>query len=148
MTLKQKNYQEITNRLFDILLSEIERLYNTKYEQSNSLQENIATRIKHYIDVNYLGDCSSKTVANFFEKKLNTIEIKFKKQFNMSMQQYILFLRIETAKKHLQSNNMTVQKLAINCGFYNTSYFTQYFKKLVGMTPTEYKKKIIQEKNK
>ena len=62
------------------------------------------------------------------------------------MQQYILQLRIETAKRHLQTNNMTIQDLAINCGFYNSSYFSKYFKKIVGITPTEYKKQILSEK--
>lgn len=139
-------YAELTDELFKILLIEIERLYKTKIENSDSSQENIAMRIKKYIDANYLGDCSSKTVADFFNKKLNTIEIKFKKQFGISMQQYILKLKIETAKKHLQSNNMSVRDLAINCGFYNSSYFTQYFKKIVGLTPTEYKKQLTAEK--
>ena len=140
------DYAALTDNLFKILLIEIERLYKTKIESSDSSQENIAMRVKKYIDANYLGDCSSKTVADFFNKKLNTIEIKFKKQFGISMQQYILQLKIETAKKHLQSNNMSVRDLAINCGFYNSSYFTQYFKKIVGLTPTEYKKQLAAEK--
>ena len=141
-----EGYTDITNKLFAILLIEIQRLYKAKIKSSKSSQENIAARIKNYIDVNYLGDCSSKTIAAFFNKKLNTIEIKFKKQFGISMQQYILQLRIETAKRHLQTNNMTIQDLAINCGFYNSSYFSKYFKKIVGITPTEYKKQILSEK--
>lgn len=140
------NKKEMTNMLFDMLVIEIERLYKTKIESSNPMQENIASRIKNYIEVNYLGDCSSKMIADFFNKKLNTIEVKFKNQFGISMQQYILKLRIETAKKHILYNNMSVRDLALNCGFYNPSYFAWYFKKLVGMSPTQYKKMIDAQK--
>lgn len=143
LSAKKDKYKDVLKNLFEILLVEIQRLYKTKIEPSSSLQENTASRIKHFIDVNYLGsDCSSKMIANFFDKKLNTIEIKFKKQFGISIQRYVLQLRIETAKKHLQSDNPTIRDLAINCGFYNPSYFTQYFKKIVGITPTEYKKQL------
>lgn len=139
---RNTNYKTYTSYLFKLLMIEIERLYSTTIENSSQLNESMSTKIKNFIDINYLGDCSAKTVVDFFNVKLNTAEKKFKKKYGISMQGYILKLRIEQAKKSLEFDKVSIRDIALAFGFYNPSYFAQYFKKIVGISPSEYRKNI------
>lgn len=54
--------------------------------------------------------------------------------------EYITHTRIKKAKDELQNSNKTVFELAIECGFENTSYFSNVFKKHTGYSPSQYRK--------
>ena len=55
---------------------------------------------------------------------------------------YIEMCRLNQAKYLLNYNmEMSVGEIAALCGFENESYFFPFFKKAVGMTPAEYRRK-------
>lgn len=142
---KRQSYKHAAEHYFALLLLETERLYGGKIEKSFHASSDIAAQIRNYIDVNYAGEISAKSIAEHFGKKLNTIEIKFKKSFGLSMQSYILVKRIEGAKRMLESNgNMPVAECAIKMGFYNPAYFSRCFKKIVGLSPRKYRNRFLQ----
>lgn len=140
-------HDEAAKKYFELLLIEIERLYSSRIEPAPFIQSDLTAQIQSYIDVNYAGELSSKSIAEHFGRKLNTIEIKFKKAFGLSIQSYILLKRIEGAMRILESNrNIAVSELAAKAGFYNPTYFSRYFKKITGLSPSEYRKMLL-EKN-
>ncbi len=63
----------------------------------------------------------------------------FTKHYGVSPIQYINNLRIIRAKELLRSGMYAVSRIAELSGFGDESYFCRYFKKTVGMTPTEYR---------
>ena len=129
-------HDEAAKKYFELLLIEIERLYSSRIEPAPFIQSDLTAQIQSYIDVNYAGELSSKSIAEHFGRKLNTIEIKFKKAFGLSIQSYILLKRIEGAMRMLESNrNIAVSELAAKAGFYNPTYFSRYFKKSPACLP-------------
>lgn len=64
----------------------------------------------------------------------------YQRQYLTSPKQDLLNIRIVYAKKTLRLTNATVSETARNCGFKNIYYFSKYFKKVTGMTPSEYSK--------
>lgn len=56
------------------------------------------------------------------------------------MFEFINFQRIEFAKQLIRTENSKMNEIAINVGFNGQSYFAQCFKKIVGMSPSEYAK--------
>ena len=48
-------------------------------------------------------------------------------------------LRVAKAKEMLLSDYLSVNQIARSCGFESPSYFVQVFKRVVGMTPGEYR---------
>ena len=54
---------------------------------------------------------------------------------------YINRLRIEAAKELLESGYYSITEIAEVCGFSDLKYFSHAFKKAVGMTATQYKRK-------
>ena len=47
--------------------------------------------------------------------------------------------RMERAKGLLTDSNMNLLEIAVQCGFGSHSFFSKIFRKLQGVTPTEYR---------
>lgn len=58
----------------------------------------------------------------------------------VSALQYVHDYRLKVAKKKLAATNETVAAIAKQVGFEDGAYFSRVFKKLEGMTPSEYRR--------
>lgn len=63
----------------------------------------------------------------------------FKELVGMNPVEYIKQIRIREAKRRLEEQNIKVTDVAELVGYSNASNFYSTFKKMVGMTPSEYK---------
>ena len=54
-------------------------------------------------------------------------------------------IRLDSAKRHLQYTNATIQEIAAGCGFVDGLNLIRMFKKYNHMTPSEYRIKMITE---
>ena len=54
---------------------------------------------------------------------------------------YIIYVRMEKAKRMLSSNDMPIGDIAMQCGFEDVGYFGRVFKQTFHMTPSQYRKK-------
>ena len=59
---------------------------------------------------------------------------------------YIHQLRMTHAKELLQSNYYTVEEVSERCGFNNIQYFSLFIKKQTGLSPSAYRKRLIEGK--
>lgn len=64
----------------------------------------------------------------------------YKQFFALSFQQDIIHARIEYAKFYLKRSNMSIRGLSEFCGYNNELHFMRQFKKIEGMTPSEFRK--------
>lgn len=53
---------------------------------------------------------------------------------------YLTAIRLEKAKNKLQTSKDPIFEVAISCGFDNTAYFSNLFKKHTGFSPSEFRK--------
>jgi AraC-like DNA-binding protein len=67
----------------------------------------------------------------------------FKSHTNKSFSQFLIETRIHHSCKLIMNEEITLSEIAFKSGFNSLSYFTKQFKKVTGLTPLEYKKKII-----
>lgn len=65
---------------------------------------------------------------------------RFKKTTGQSPMQYVIRLRIEQAKKLLKhhASRMSISQIATAVGFYDASNLNRHFKRLTGLTPTDF----------
>ncbi len=96
--------------------------------------------IKEYLDENYtqkitLDDLSAK----FYINKFYLLEI-FKQQYGMGINEYMIHMRITKAKRLLRFTDKTVEEIAYSCGMNSLHYFSRVFKKVEGLSPSEYRK--------
>jgi len=71
----------------------------------------------------------------------NQFRRNFFKIFRMQPQHYLQRLKIEAACKLLRDSKLGLGQIAIDCGFYDQSTFTRYFKKVMNLTPLAYRKR-------
>ena len=64
----------------------------------------------------------------------------FKSYANMTPYDYVLQLRVKRAKKLLQSSDIPICDVALECGFGNQSHLAKHFRKKLGITPMNYRK--------
>jgi len=63
----------------------------------------------------------------------------FKKSTGLSPHQYSLRCRIDRAKMFLRSAQFTISQIAKATGFADQSHFTKVFRRIVGVTPTQFR---------
>lgn len=66
----------------------------------------------------------------------------FKQYTGFTPLQYILSIRIYNAEALLKSNQYNVTEIANIVGYENPLYFSRIFKKIKGLSPSEYRKNI------
>ena len=64
----------------------------------------------------------------------------FKDETGMSLSEYITRKRIDYAMMLLEKTNRSVSDIAAKCGYASLAYFTKTFKRIIGMSPKEYRK--------
>jgi AraC-like DNA-binding protein len=114
-----------------------------KVASKHNSQREIMSILLDYVDAHYnerisLTDLAQK--ANMNEKYLCRIFYNYTSKTPIA---YINELRVEKACYDMQIKNATVTEAAINCGFNDLSYFTKVFKSVKKITPTQYKKSIL-----
>jgi two-component system response regulator YesN len=63
----------------------------------------------------------------------------FKEETGIPVTEYINMARIKKAKELLANTSLKVYEIAYEVGFNDQHYFSSVFKKIVGLSPTEYR---------
>ena len=66
----------------------------------------------------------------------------YKKLFGVSITQDLVQSRMDCAKRLLSTTTLSVQDIAIKCGYRKVYYVMKQFKKHLQMTPTEYRRSV------
>lgn len=82
---------------------------------------------------------SIKDIAQFTGYSVPYFTRKFHQSMGVTPTAYLLESRILYAKKLLLSTNKTIQDIALDSGFSQSSYFIHCFKKVVAMTPEQFR---------
>ena len=90
-----------------------------------------------YINEHYTENISAASLSRRFGYDESYFCRKFKKQTGLTVMKYIQILRIEKARRLLAETGLPVQDIAQQCGFSDTAYFTNRFKSICHMTPTQ-----------
>lgn len=62
--------------------------------------------------------------------------------------QLFMEMKLNQAYYMLQSNEASIKEIASKLGFEKENYFNTFFKRMTGMTPLQYKKKIFNDQAK
>jgi AraC-like DNA-binding protein len=74
---------------------------------------------------------------------INEAKLKegFRELYDISIHSYLQQLRLEKAKQLLLTSEMSVTDITYEIGYSHVTHFTTLFKKELGLTPTEWRKK-------
>lgn len=118
------------NRTFDIL----------NIDKDENKKSKVAEQMISFIEENF----DNKISVTDLEKKLHYSESmlnkKFKDYTSITFNDYLNRYRIKQSMSLLKESDYMVGDIAYMCGFSNQKYFSKVFKKIIGITPSQYQK--------
>jgi transcriptional regulator GlxA family with amidase domain len=141
--------EKFTNREMAILASkffaiEIDRKTQSPFIMFNGQKTHEDEPIKQaqeFIEKNVTDKISIEELAVRFAIGRRHFERRFKKATNNTPVEYIQRVKIEAAKKHLESGRMNVNEVMYEVGYSDTKAFRTVFKKITGISPIDYRNK-------
>lgn len=100
-------------------------------------------KVMDYIWENY-GDSSLsiKTLADYVYLTPTYLSNIFKKGAGLTIGQYLVYVRVEKAKRLMKEPQLKFYEVASMVGYEDANYFAKIFKKKTNMTPSEYKESL------
>ncbi|MBM7868798.1 two-component system response regulator YesN [Clostridium pascui] len=94
-----------------------------------------------YIEENYGEQVLLEDVASVSNLSPYYFSKLFKKEMGMNFTTYVTKYKMKKAKWMLKNTDIPIVNIASELGYYECGYFTKVFKKIEGITPTEYRSK-------
>lgn len=96
---------------------------------------------QHFIEENVTEKISVDELASKFAIGRRNFERRFKKATNNTPIEYIQRVKIEAAKKWLETGRKNVNEVMYDVGYSDVKAFRSVFKKVTGLSPMEYRSK-------
>jgi len=120
-------------------LTSLLKLSETSNSQSDA---HVRKLCKKYILEN-LQSIDTESLARCFALHKKYFNVFCKKHTGQTPNNFIQTVKIAEAKKMLSSRSITIREAARHTGFSDEGYFSKVFKRLTGITPGEYREKIL-----
>ncbi|WP_133641649.1 AraC family transcriptional regulator [Sphingobacterium paludis] len=115
----------------------------TTFHQSNEADNIRLNNIFNYTHAHYKDDITLEEVANIANLSITSFCRYFKTMTRKTYYDFLVEIRISHACRLLVENKLPTEVICFECGFNNVSNFYRHFKKVMGLTPLEYKKRYL-----
>ncbi len=115
----------------------------TTFHQSNEADNIRLNNIFNYTHAHYKEDITLEEVANIANLSITSFCRYFKTMTRKTYYDFLVEIRISHACRLLVENKLPTEVICFECGFNNVSNFYRHFKKVMGLTPLEYKKRYL-----
>jgi len=113
---------------------------NNELKEYNRSSYNVVDAALEYIASNYTSNITLKTVADNTYVHPAHLSRMFSKHVKCHFRNYINDKRINLAKELLQDPSLSITAICSEVGFSDQSYFDKVFKRIEGVTPSQYRK--------
>lgn len=125
-----------TRVLLTLCLNQICRRLQQSVPQRS---EQAHQEILDYIAAHFCEPLTNSDIAHRFHYHPNYVNHLIQKQTGLSLHRYLLRLRIHRATELLLSGSESITSIAHATGFADANYFTQYFKRCIGCSPSAFR---------
>ena len=98
------------------------------------------TQCVQFLRGHLFGTVGIDEAAGWVGKSRAWLTRKFKEEMGQSFGEFQSYLRTQEAKRLLRYTDISLSEIAGMLGFSSQAYFHSFFKKAVGMTPSEFRK--------
>jgi two-component system, response regulator YesN len=124
-----------------VIISE-QKVGESLLRNTNSISKEILVKAKDFMRKNYKRDITLEEVAEQVKVSSFYFSKLFKAETGMNYMDYLTYLRLEKAKEMLMEGVESIKTIGYEVGYNDPNYFSRVFKKVEGVTPSEYKSKI------
>ena len=132
---------QIIKNMLELLLIEFSRQENREYPEQANLsrsEKTLILSIKRYLIENLNRKLALEEIAKKLGYSVSHICSTFKKNVGCSIIHYFIKLRIEKAKELISESQMSLSEISDYLDFDTIQYFSTQFKKVVGVSPSQY----------
>jgi AraC-like DNA-binding protein len=111
------------------------------FYQSNESDTLRLNKVCNYTLMNYKKDITLEEIAAISNLSVTSFCRYFKLMTKKTYYDFLIEIRISHACRALVEDKLPTEVICFDCGFNNVSNFYRHFKKVMGITPLEYKRK-------
>ncbi len=149
-SLQSKKSAKFDNSSLEIFPLTIEQKCKEFIEQIKLLKNDISHRhlmkspivlqAIDFIHGHYTDTITITIIAEQLNVSHSYLSQVFTKEMGISPQKYLITHRIQKSKELMVTSNMNIYSIASEVGYFDPKQFSKTFKKVTGITPTQYKK--------
>lgn len=145
MRRSEEFYVEEARGILAALLAQIARINcaegEAREDENTQRMTNVVTEALNYISIHYMEQIKVEDLA----KTCHISETHFRRMFSASMKisplDYINLVRVQAACQNLRKSDAPIADIAHKCGFSTNSTFNRNFRRIMGVTPMEWRKR-------
>ena len=107
---------------------------------TEAFENQTISEIIRYIHDNYNQSLTNASIGYAFNYHPNYISQLLKSVTGMSLHKYLIHVRLVKALSLLQNTDISINEVALRCGFCDSAYFSGYFKKQFKTSPSKFRK--------
>ncbi len=111
------------------------------YVEQKNKGEDLLPRIFRFVEANYKKTCTLEALAESTSYHSVYLSRYFKRCTGLTYTDYVNRYRVNEARYILKNVDQSILQTAYDCGFDSLRNFNRNFKKVTGMTPSEYRAK-------
>jgi YesN/AraC family two-component response regulator len=140
--LTESDRQLLSNRLHSSGLE----LMEDKVAMIIEKIKNIIVEMVHYSD-EPIKDNFSDYLSNLMKKDYHQLSVLFSKTKGITIEHFIIIHRIERVKELIIYDELTISEIAWKLNYSSVSHLSSQFKKVTGLSPTEFKNLLSRRRN-
>ncbi|MDR1689970.1 MAG: response regulator [Clostridiales bacterium] len=133
---RANNYAELT-AIAEVLASSAQSKLNSRVLGRNAA---IVEKVKKYLKENLCNAVDLSSAAREVNFAPSYLGVIFKAETGIGFSDYLMRLRMDTAKELLSGLRDNVSQVANKVGYRDVKHFSGMFRRIVGITPAEYRK--------
>lgn len=134
--VRSSDILQMVNRAADELFGTWKNVRTEPTDEKNRLVE----LAKEYMEEHYYENLMQADVAQKVGISAGYLSTLFQKQLSIGFVDYLNEIRIEHACTYLRQSYLKTYEIAYKVGFKDEKYFSKVFKKVMGQSPSEYRK--------
>ena len=116
-----------------------QKIHHLAFDPGGGDAGQIREDIVAYIREHYTEELSMQDVARAMNYSDAYFCKLFKQCFKVNFSAWLNEFRVEKAKEQLTATGLSVREVSLACGYADANYFARVFKRVTGMTPSEYR---------
>lgn len=109
-------------------------------QEQITVENDLIQDIAQYIYQNFDKNIYLEKLAKQFNISRSYLSKKFKATTGVGFKEYLTNVRIQEACRRLLETNDSITRIALECGFNDSNYFGDAFKRYKGVSPNKYRK--------
>ena len=122
-----------------LLMMAQQPLDDEKKGRANRRSDQVLEPIRLKLELEFQQPLDVATIAAASGLSRNFFAARFRERFGMTVDGYLLHLRMEMAKNLLLSTSRPIKEIAYDCGIPDSNYFNKQFRRATGTSPSLYR---------